>query len=642
MANPIREKRPVDPPFGVLAALARGVLGEGYVPEVPYRMWALFSSVVSETDQKQLLTLLKAIDTKVGARALAGSVHPVSWLSPAAAETLIQDLKDSRLPLRRQLAAIAISGATSSLYGHPGAEWERIGYPGPMGPPPETAKPLDVIEIEADETISCDVAVVGSGAGGGCVAAGLAAAGLDVVVLEKGGYNAERDFTHRETDSMRQLYLYGSTLTTADLGCRVIAGSTIGGGTLVNFAVAFRTPDFVLKEWASVSGIDAFVSGEIDESLDEVCKRVNVTEDESEPGRRDALMEEGCQKLGWHIAPLPRAVRDCPQDAQCGFCGFGCRTGAKQGTMKTFLPDAAVAGAHVYTHCDVREVAIRDGVAQGVVATCNGHELRVNARAVVAAGGSIETPALLLRSGLKGQVGKNLRLHPGTAPWALFDEEVRIWEGTTMARYCAEFRSWDDNYGPIFETVPVHPGAGGAAYPWLSAKQHRGLMGDFAKVSFVAVLPRDETGGRVCLRKDGMPKVNYKLNANDQRRIVEGWINAGKVLEAAGARRIFSPHPIPIEYSPGPGAHERWAEEVRSVGFSKQRVNCFSYHQMGSCRMGTDPSSSAVGPDNESHEVTNLFVADASTFPTASGVNPMISIYGIAHRAARKIAARLA
>ena len=146
---------------------------------------------------------------------------------------------------------------------------------------------------------------MGSGAGGGCVAAGLAAAGYSVVVLEKGGYFAEPDFHHKESQAMREMYLYGSTLTSSDLRVRIIAGSAVGGGTLVNYATAFRTPDHVLKEWARISGVDAFVSGEIDESLDEVCKRINVTFDESEPGRRDSLMEEGCQKLGWHVAPLP-------------------------------------------------------------------------------------------------------------------------------------------------------------------------------------------------------------------------------------------------------------------------------------------------------------------------------------------------
>jgi choline dehydrogenase-like flavoprotein len=631
----------LEPPLRVLAALARGVLGEGYVPEVPQRAWETVSNVAAEADQKQLVMLLRVLDTKVGARLLTGRAVPVSWLSPAEVEAVVQRWKKSRFALHRQLAAIAISLATTSLYAHPGPHRERIGYADPT-PAGEGPKPLPVIEITSPDEIRCDAVIVGSGAGGGCVAAGLAAEGLDVVVLEKGGYFAEPDFHHEESLAMREMYLYGSTLTTADLGCRIIAGSAVGGGTLVNYTTAFRTPDHVLKEWARISGVDAFVSGEIDESLDEVCRRVNVTFDESEPGRRDALMEEGCQKLGWHVGPLPRAVKDCGQDGECGSCGLGCRRGAKQGSMKTFLEDAVRDGARIFTRADVEKVSVRNGRAEGVVAYVNGNRLVVNARAVVIAGGAIETPALLLRSGLKGQVGRNLRLHPGSAVWATFDESVKLWEGTLQARYSSEFAHWDGGYGPLFETVPVHPGAAGAAFPWLSAHQHHDLIDRFDRISIVAVLPRDESAGRISVRRDGMPKIDYTLNAADKRRIVEGWIRAGAVLEAAGATQVNSPHPIPISYTPGPGAHERWAEQVREAGFGTPGAPAFSYHQMGSCRMGIDPATSAIGPDNESHEVKDLFVTDSSAFPTASGVNPMVSVYGIANRAAKKIAARLA
>ncbi|HYI46726.1 MAG TPA: GMC family oxidoreductase [Actinomycetota bacterium] len=624
----------------MLTALARGVLGKGYIPEVPKRMWDLISNAASDADQKQLLGLLRLLDTKAGALLFTGRPTPVSWLSPREAEALVQRWKASSIKLHRVLAGLAISASTTSLYAHPGPDWTTMGYAGPLGDAPSGPKPLDPITIETDEVVNCDVVVVGSGAGGGCVAAGLAASGYSVVILEKGGYFAEPDFHHNESQAMRELYLYASTLTSSDLRVRIIAGSAVGGGTLVNYATAFRTPDHVLKEWARVSGIDAFISGEIDESLDVVCKRVNVTFDESEPGRRDSLMEEGCQKLGWHVAPLPRAVRDCGQDAGCGYCGMGCRRGAKQGTMKTFLEDAVKSGARIFTGADVERVTIKDGVARGVSARVGDHRLTVNARAVVSAAGSIETPALLLRSGLKGEVGKNLRLHPGLASWGFFDEDVRIWEGTTQARYCAEFAEWDGGYGPIFETVPIHPGAGGSAFPWLSAAQHRDLVARFANISFVAVLPRDEAGGRVKIRRDGSPKVDYKITPGDDRRITEGAIRAGRVLEAAGATKIHSPHPLPIEYTPGPGAHEKWAEEVRARGVAGQ-ANMFSYHQMGSCRMGTDPKKSAIDASNQTHEVKNLFVTDASTFPTASGVNPMVSIYGIAHRAAKKIAEHL-
>jgi choline dehydrogenase-like flavoprotein len=166
-------------------------------------------------------------------------------------------------------------------------------------------------------------------------------------------------------------------------------------------------------------------------------------------------------------------------------------------------------------------------------------------------------------------------------------------------------------------------------------------MGNFARMGFCAVLPRDRSEGRISLHRDGSPKVKYRLSAGDEKRIVDGLIAAGKVVEAAGARELFTLHAPPLTYRPGPGAHERWADEVRSNGL-RNRVTGVSFHQMGSCRMGTDRATSAIGPDNETHEVKNLFVADASAFPTASGVNPMLTVYGFANRAAKKIAARIA
>jgi choline dehydrogenase-like flavoprotein len=550
--------------------------------------------------------------------------------------------KAARLPLQRRLAQIIISLSLSSLYSYSTVEWERIGYQGPIGRPPRKAGPLHPEEITSDEVIDCDAVIVGSGPAGGCVADHLARAGLDVVVLEKGRYFAPRDLNHVEPEAIRDMYLYGMTLATADQGCRIIAGSTVGGGGTVNYTTSFRTPPDVLQEWARLSGVDAFASGEIDASLDEMSARLNVNTDSSAAGRRDELMEEGLKKLGWHVDNLPRSVKGCTQDEQCGYCGFGCRVGAK--TSPTLLETATAAGARLIVGVDVRKVIVSDGRAVGVEAVSGDARVTVKARAVVVAAGAIESPALLLRSGLGGRVGHGLHLHPGTAAWGVFDEEVRIWEGTTQARYSNELRDRDGGYGPIFETVPAHPGAGStAAFPWVSAADHRARMDKYRFVSFCAVLPRDTSEGRIRLARDGSPRVVYKLGVDDDRRLADGVIAAGKVLEAAGAREVYSSHPSFISYRPdnGGSSHERWAEETRRAGYRKGAVTLFSYHQMSSCRMGTNPATSAVDGDNESHEVKSLYVTDSSTFPTASGVNPMLSVYGIAHRAAQKIAARL-
>jgi long-chain-alcohol oxidase len=634
-----RPKRPVD---AVVASLARGVLGDSYLPEVPGRILESLDQLPSADDRHEIETALRRMDTRAGALLLTGRAVPVSWLSRAEAEKVLNGWRTSKLKDKRKLFSAVLHLAQSAVYSFPGPEWERIGYQGPMGPAPDEPRRLQPLTIDQREEMEADFVVVGSGAGGGLAAGYLATKGFDVVVLERGSYKAEADFDHLEAEASRDMYLYNMRLTTSDLGVQILAGRTLGGGTVVNYATSFKPPPFVLEQWAAESGIDAFRSGEMDEHLDAAARRVNVNTDSSAAGKRDVLLEEGLKQLGWHVDALPRAVKGCTQDEQCGFCGFGCRVGAKQSTMRTWLEDAAAAGARMVVDADVRKVVVKDGRAVAVEGFCNNHPLRVNARkAVIVAGGSIETPALLLRSGLSGEVGKNLRLHPGTGVFAVFDEDVRAWEGTLQARYSSEFRHWDDNYGPIFETVPVHPGAGSFVVPWSSAAGYRSGMGDFAKLGFVAVLPRDKAKGRVTISKDGAPKIEYSLTAGDSRRITEGAINAGKVMEAAGARKVYTLHHDAIAYTPGgPGAHERWAENMRARSYTTANTTLVSYHQMGSCRMGADPTRGAVDADNESHEVKDLYVVDGSTFPTASGVNPMLSIYGIAHRASAHIADR--
>lgn len=625
----------------VVAALARGALGRAFRPEVPERVIAFIEALPS-ADRTRLHTALELLGTRAGAVALTGRPVPVQWLSPLSAEDLLLRWKESFNPLTRRVSTAVIALAELCLYGYPGPQWDRIGYPGPLGPPPEATKRLSPLQIDADEELSCDVVVVGSGAGGGCAAAQLTAEGLDVVVLEKGGYLCESDFDHVESEAYRKMYLYGMTLATRDLGVRIVAGSTLGGGTVVNYTTSFRTPDHVLDEWARVSGIDAFVSGEFENALDEVAHRLGVTTDSSAAGRRDELLEEGLKQLGWHVDVMPRAVRGCSQDEACGYCGFGCRIGAKQSSLRTYLDDAAARGARLVVGADARRAIVTDGRATGVVAAAGRHRLTVRARAVVAAAGAIETPALLLRSGLGGQVGRNLHLHPGTAPLGIFDDDVRVWEGTLQTRYSNECRGWDGGYGPIFETIPLHPGMAAAYIPWVSAEEHLKRMGEFRKASFCAVLARDRSSGRVRVNRDGTPQVLYNMSRDDEARVASGVILAARVLEAAGAKTIHSPHTRPISYSPGgTGARERWAHDTRRAGYRRGRVPFGSWHQMGSCRMGVNPATSAINADNETHEVAGLFVTDGSAFPTASGVNPMLTIYAIAHRAAGRVAARL-
>ena len=549
-----------------------------------------------------------------------------SRLPQARREAVLRRWRDSPVPLMRTGFQALRKAALAFAYMLPG-RWEEIGYPGPLGPREDAPPPrLEPIDPRGDFSLECDVCVVGSGAGGGVAAAVLAAAGLDVVVLEAGGYWSERDFDGAERAGLRRLYRGGGAAATDDQGVGLIAGACVGGGTLVNYSTSFRTPDDVLAEWEGLG----FPSADLGASLDAVCARLGVNTDHNLPSRRDEAMRRGLEALGWHVDAMPRDVLGCEQGVVCGSCGYGCPLGAKQSTMRTWLEDAAADGARLVVGTKARRVLVAGGRAAGVDAG----PVQVRARAVVAAGGAIETPALLLRSGLANpNVGRGLRLHPATAVFGIFDEEIRPWEGTMQALYSDEHRALDGGYGVKYETVPGHPALLTAALPWESAAAHARLMASMPRLSAVAVIPRDAGSGRVRIGRDGEPVVTYRLAPDDARRLGVGVDGAGRIMAAAGAREIFTAH----------ARMQPWRDgfPAEAFRFGPGRGSLYSFHLMGSARMGDSPDRSAAGPSGETWEVANLVVADGSVFPTASGVNPMITIEAIAHLNAQRLADRL-
>jgi long-chain-alcohol oxidase len=322
----------------------------------------------------------------------------------------------------------------------------------------------------------------------------------------------------------------------------------------------------------------------------------------------------------------------------CGYCGFGCRLGAKQSTVKTWLADAVAAGARIVVGAPARRVLTARGRAAGVEAD----GVTVRAGTVVVAGGALRTPALLLRSGLSNvNVGRHLHLHPTTAVSGVFDEEVRPWEGTMQARYSDEHADLDGGYGLKYETAAVHPGVIGIFSPWNGLEEHRALLRELPRTVGIGLLLRDRGEGEVRLRRDGGPRVRYRLSGHDAGHVRRGLEGAAAILEAAGARRVYSAHASPCSYEPAPGARERWLAACDAQGLGPGRCVFVAFHLMGSARVGASPATSACDWDGQTWEVPGLYVMDGSSFPSASGVNPMITIEAISHLNASRLAARL-
>lgn len=596
---------------------------------------------------RQLRTLLAAWDTPALGLALTGRPRRFSQLGRAEREAALLSLSDSRVPAKRALFAALKGASLFPYYMEAGpALWDSIGYPGPLGvrddPPPPT---LDPIEVVTDLDLSCDVVVVGSGAGGGTAAGVLAASGLDVVVLEAGDHHDESFFDGGEKTGILNLYA-AAPQATAEGQVALVAGRGLGGGTVVNYTTSFRTPDRVREQWAAL-GARQFAEQEYADAMDAVCARLRVNKDHDIAAPRDAVLERGAKALGWSVDAMPRNVVGCDMGVECGRCGMGCRIGAKQSVATTWLVDAAKHGARLHVGVEARKVLVEGGRATGVEArTAAGHRVTVRARAVVVAGGAIQTPAILVRSGLRNpNIGRHLRLHPATAIWGVMDEVVNPWEGAMQSRYVDELMDLDgDGYGVLFETAPLTPGFGTGFVNWRGGEEHLRRMQELRHLLGVAVIVRDrDPGGQVRVGRDGEPVVRYRLSPRDTDHLMRGFEGAARIAEAAGAHTIHSPHHRPVNYRPGvDGSVESFAQACRAEGAAPARLALAALHIMGSARMGGSPSGSALNPDGETWDVRGLYVADASCFPTASGVNPMISIESIAYMTATRLAASLA
>jgi choline dehydrogenase-like flavoprotein len=465
-------------------------------------------------------------------------------------------------------------------------------------------------------------------------------------VIEAGDYYDDQDFDGSEFGALTRFYM-GAPTATYDQSVSLIAGACLGGGTVVNYTTSFRTPEEVRAEWAS-HGVPAFTSDEYTASLDAVSERLGVNQEYNDPSTREQKLRDGCLALGWHIDAMPRGVRGCAQGKECGYCGLGCRVGAKQSVVKTWLADAAGAGARLLIRAGVDRVLLEAGAARGVVGrTVDGHELRVRARAVVVSCGALHTPALLKRSGLQNpNIGKHLKLHPATAVFGVFDEELKPWEGVMQALYSDQLRDLDEGYGLKFETAANHPHLYIQFVPWRGARDHLELMQALPNSVPIGVLLRDRDGGEVRVGRDGQPVVRYRLSAFDAAHLRTGVEGAAQIFEAAGARRIFSSHARWVAYGVDGGQSNsarraQFMADADAAGYGPGQVMLASFHIMASARMGGSPASSACDPTGQTWDARDLYVMDGSSFPTASGVNPQISIQAIAHMNARALAARL-
>jgi long-chain-alcohol oxidase len=597
-----------------------------------------------------LLQLLDLWNSRLHSLFTVARLAPFAELPHDVRTRMLLNWSDSALAARRG-AFQALRKAVGYLYvmlpgenGAPSRVWSKFGFPGPLGTQRHgAARSLRVMIPDHDMDLTADVCVIGSGAGGGTAAAVLAAAGQEVLVLEAGGYYDDTDFDGAELAGFTRLYLEQGFAATANHSVGLLAGECLGGGTVVNYCTSFETPDEIRREWAA-TGIPWFASEEYSRSLNAVGARLSVNRDYNRVSAREEVMRRGLASLGWHVDAMPRNVIGCDQGRVCGYCGYGCAIGAKQSTAKTFLVDAQTSGARILVQTRALRVRIEAGAVKAVEArTKSGHRITVRCKAAVVACGAIHTPALLLRSGLRNEhIGKHLHLHPVSNVCGVFDEEIRPWEGTMQAIYSDQHTQLNGNYGLKYETTALQPVIAAAVLPWRTPSQYRALLEKLPHTSAIGVLVRDRDSGSVKVDRTGWPVTHYALSKFDAAHLRAGFVGAARILEAAGARLIYSPHAKFCSYQSGAcGTLDSFAREMDAAGWGAGQVALFSFHIMGTARLGASAGTSVTNPDGECWEARNLYVMDGSSFPSASGVNPMISIAAIAHRNAGVLGSKI-
>ncbi|HKB51223.1 MAG TPA: GMC family oxidoreductase N-terminal domain-containing protein [Solirubrobacterales bacterium] len=575
---------------------------------------------------------------RLGLRAFEWLPFPwrFSRLDLAAREDFLRRMERSRFGLYHELLLMAKTFTTLGYAIDPRVE-KRLGLETTCrvadGSLPEPAGPLGDLEPAGDGE-ECDVVIVGSGAGGAVAAATLAEAGLDVIVLEAGeSYNRD-NYPENQLDAIASLYRDGGlTIAEGRPPIPVPVARAVGGTTVINSGTCFRAPERVLECWRDRYGVEW--ADRLDPDFAEAEEFLRVTPlDPERMGRNGQLAMEGATAIGASGGPISRNAGNCDQ---CSSCPYGCRIDAKRGMHVSYMPRAVAAGARLRTGVEARRIVVENGRATGVRCVLRSSE-KLNGnrrpytvrarRATIVAGGALGTPELLLRSGIGGgQVGRNLHIHPACWVGAHYGEEVRGWEGVMQSYYVDEWESERVLLEATFTPLPF----GGA---WLqgSGREHQQAILDFGHVSSIGVQLTDESAGRVGIARDGSIRASYRLSDEDAQRVVFGIARAAEIHFAAGATEVYP------NIGRAPVLRPGGVAEFEATRFKPSELRLEAFHPMGTARIAADPTEGVCAADGSVNGVAGLHVADASLFPTAVGVNPMMTIIAFAKRVAAGLA----
>ena len=520
---------------------------------------------------------------------------------------------------------------------------------------------------ETEEVIETEVLIVGSGCGAGVCAKNLAEAGYDVLVVERAYHFPPEHLPMSQIDGPIHLFDNGGAEFSDDKSVAVLSGRAWGGGGTINWSASLQTQHYVRKEWAD-GGLPFFTSADFQDSLDRVCQRMGASTQFIKHNKTNQTLLDGARLLGYAAEAVPQNTGG--KQHYDGYCTFGCGSAEKQGPVVSWLPDAARAGAKFMEGFAAEKITFSDHgrkLATGAQGTWTSRDttggvggpgkyersVRIKAKKTIVSCGTLESPLLLMRSGLTNpQIGRNLHLHPVSLVAATFpDETVNPWEGGILTAAVTALENLDGHgHGVKLEAMTMMPAMILPFMPWTSAVQWKDFAAKFKNMVGFISLARDRDTGRVYPDKeDGRCHIVYNPSPFDRKHILEGCIALAKICYVTGAREIFTCFPGAPTFTREDGTEgmpklgvndpkfQDWLQLLRKKGFPDPDCTFGVAHQMGTCRMSPSERSGVVDPDGKVWGVDGLYVADASVFPSASGVNPMVTNMAISDSTSRKL-----
>jgi choline dehydrogenase-like flavoprotein len=487
-----------------------------------------------------------------------------------------------------------------------------------------------------------DMVIVGSGAAGGLLAerlSPLCRQGARIALLEAGPFYTRHHFNQRE-DEMSKLFWARGAFYARDGSLSVAMGRCVGGSTTVYTAVTFRTPRAVVEDWQRHHGVEDLDPADLDARFMRIERELEVGEmAEERVNENNRLFRAGCRALGWKCLPLRLAATlECNG---CGFCNLGCWNGSKKSTLEVHIPRALGQGVELIPNCQVEQVS-ESGVCATVFTAPAGTAagptepglLEIRARLILLAAGALHSPAILLRSPLRKRspaLGRFVTLHPAVTLSGILPHEVLGFGGYPKTFYTEEFAA---SHHYLIETAFNFPGVTAKNLAGFG-HQHKDWMKQYRRFMSVIVLKLDEPEerNRVSTSRRGTPVLYYRLSKRSVSGLVHSMRSVSKIFFAAGAETAL----IPASRT---GAVRATAcdadleEQIHPRFFRRGLAPVASAHPQGGCRMGPSIESSVVDSYGRLHGAANIFVADASVFPTSVKVNPYLSVMVLADRTA--------